>query len=155
MCQNHCVFLSKVARPTVSRARERPDPHQVRSLCIKVGKRPGRGTFRHTHAYPYLAARTPQCKHCLGNKKTKIDVKEQILPQRETPNSFLGEASGGIWEASGSLWKHLGSIWGASGNILEASWRHLEASGGHLGGIWGSSGRPLGTWAPQGLTRMI
>ena len=67
MCQNHCVFLSKVARPTISSARERPDPHQVRSLCIKVGGRPGRPTLRHAHGYPYLAARTPQCKHCLGN----------------------------------------------------------------------------------------
>ena len=65
------------------------------------------------------------------------------------------EASGGHLGASGSIWEASGTIWGASGSILEASWRHLEASGGHLGGIWGSSGRPLGTWAPQGLTRMI
>ena len=66
LCQNICVFLSKVARATVSRARERPDPHQVRSLCTKVGGRPGRGTFRYTHGYPYLAARTPQCTTVWG-----------------------------------------------------------------------------------------
>ena len=44
-----CVFLSKVARPTVSRARERPDPYQVRSLCTKVGERPRRASFRNPH----------------------------------------------------------------------------------------------------------
>ena len=40
------------------------------------------------------------------------------LPQRETPNSFFGKASGGIWEASGGIWeaseRHLGGIWEAS-----------------------------------------
>ena len=39
MCQNHNVFSAKVAQPTISRTRERPDPHQVRSLCIKVACR--------------------------------------------------------------------------------------------------------------------
>ena len=74
MCQNHCVFLSKVARATVSRARERPDPHQVRSLCIKVGERPGRGSFRHTHGYPYLAARTPTDKSVWGKKDGSLEI---------------------------------------------------------------------------------
>ena len=29
MCHNHCAFLSNVARPTISPARERPDLHKV------------------------------------------------------------------------------------------------------------------------------
>ena len=39
MCQNMCVFLSKVARATISRRREQPDPHEVRSLHTKVAPR--------------------------------------------------------------------------------------------------------------------
>ena len=39
VCQNICVFLIKVARPTFSPARERPDPHEVRSSAAKVGER--------------------------------------------------------------------------------------------------------------------
>ena len=82
MCQNICVFLSKVARATVSRARERPDPHQVRSLCTKVGGRPGRRTFRNTHGYPYLAARTPQCTTVWGISKSGIFWGRRIYQQK-------------------------------------------------------------------------
>ena len=39
-----CFFLIKVARPTFSPARERPDPHEVRSRAAKVG---GRGPGNH------------------------------------------------------------------------------------------------------------
>ena len=56
-----------MARATVSRARDRCDPYQVRSLRIKVGERPGRASFRHAHGYPYLAARTPQCTTVWGS----------------------------------------------------------------------------------------
>ena len=35
MNQNHYVLLSKVARATVSRAQERPDPHEVLSLSAE------------------------------------------------------------------------------------------------------------------------
>ncbi len=38
MMQNHRVFLSKVARPTISRERGEGDPHDLRSLCRKVGR---------------------------------------------------------------------------------------------------------------------
>ena len=44
VCQHMCVFLIKVARPTISRRRERPDPHDLRSLRTKVGGR-GPGSY--------------------------------------------------------------------------------------------------------------
>ena len=38
-CKNHIVLWSKVARPTVLRRQERPDPHQVCNLRTKVSGR--------------------------------------------------------------------------------------------------------------------
>ena len=58
MCQNHCVFSAKVARPTVSRARERSDSDQVRSLCIKVASRFVRDLGCHPRA-PYQHRQNP------------------------------------------------------------------------------------------------
>ena len=39
MCQNMHVLPKKVARPSVSPARERTDPHELRSLRTKVEAR--------------------------------------------------------------------------------------------------------------------
>ena len=50
-------FCQKVARPTVSRAWERPDPHQVHSLRIKVGERPGRAGDLPKHSGVSLPSR--------------------------------------------------------------------------------------------------
>ena len=36
--QNHRVFLFKVDSPTVSRRRERSDPHRLPRWCTKVGR---------------------------------------------------------------------------------------------------------------------
>ena len=36
MMQNHCVFLSKVARPTILAESGEGDPHDLRSLRTKV-----------------------------------------------------------------------------------------------------------------------
>jgi len=47
MCQNHGVVPSKVARPTISRRRERPDHHRLPRLRTKVGGR--RGPAHPTH----------------------------------------------------------------------------------------------------------
>ena len=83
MCQNHRVFLSKVARATVSRARERPDTHQVRSLRI-----PGRATLWNTHGYPYLAARTPSAQALFGEKSQNgLRTYPELLPHQLRPIS--------------------------------------------------------------------
>jgi len=61
VCQNHCVFSSKVTRPIVWPRRDERVPHQVPQIAAaKVGGRPRRGTTPHTHGYPLLAARTRQ-----------------------------------------------------------------------------------------------
>ena len=39
LCQNHCVFLSKVARPTISPARDESRCHHLRSLRTKMSGR--------------------------------------------------------------------------------------------------------------------
>ena len=86
-------FLLKVARATISRRRERPDPHQVRSLRTKVGKRVGRATLRQVHGYLYQAARTPTEELCLGNIYIYIYIYIQYIslstwPQGGFPCSF-------------------------------------------------------------------
>ena len=59
VCQNMCVLLSKVVRPTVSPARERTDPHDLRSLRTKVGGRPARHCTRNTYGYLLLGRQNP------------------------------------------------------------------------------------------------
>ena len=67
MCQNHCLLQDKVARPTILRIRERPDPHQVRSLSAKMRQRQAR-THQLRRQGPFTkTARTPESKDCCGN----------------------------------------------------------------------------------------
>ena len=72
--QNHRVLPKKVARATISRRRERPDPHHVRNLRTKVRGRVGRRTSRHTYGYLNQAARTPTEELCLGKHVHKHSI---------------------------------------------------------------------------------
>ena len=56
MCSKHVfvvVFLSKVARLSVSRRRERPDPHEVPRLRTKVGERQGGAHPTYSNPIPW------------------------------------------------------------------------------------------------------
>ena len=65
--QNHSVFSAKVARPTVSRARERSDSDQVRSLRTKVG-RPADEDSAAQSKGPYQHRQNPYSQELFGEK---------------------------------------------------------------------------------------
>ena len=64
-CQNHGVLQRLVKRPTIPSSVWRGDPHQLPRIAAKVDEFQGVRT-RPAFIKPY-SARTPKCKHCLGN----------------------------------------------------------------------------------------
>ena len=67
MCSNHCVFLSKVDSPTISRERDEGDPHHLRSLRTKVGQGSAAILIREHRALT-LDRRNPYSRELFGEK---------------------------------------------------------------------------------------
>ena len=74
LCRNHCIFLSKVARPTISSRREGGNMDDLRSLRTKVdGKK--HPFWRSTNQpVPESPPEPLQCEHCLGNYRLISDM---------------------------------------------------------------------------------
>jgi len=76
---------AKVARATVWRRRNEPDPHEVPQIATKVDGGPRRASRRKAHGYPFLTARTPIDKLFGIFLKPKKTPKKVQRPQ----NTFL------------------------------------------------------------------
>ena len=69
------LFLQKVARVSVSSAREGGNMHDLRSLRTKVDQRKRPNPPSADQPLPESPPERPQCEHCLGNnEKYRLDA---------------------------------------------------------------------------------
>ena len=69
MCSNTCVLSAKVARGTISRARDERRCHRLPRLRSTFG---GRGPGAYPRHLPLATKTIRQRKHCLGNVAKKV-----------------------------------------------------------------------------------